>query len=140
MPEGAGEQFISSPAVFDLIAPDAPSVPVKVDLVYDRSDPLVVHASFRTGSQTAVDWELSRHLLSEGLIRPAGIGDVHVRPFASDPTKVQLELSSPSGWALFTTCARALDDFLRRTYAAVPPGTEAARLDVDLALADLLDP
>lgn len=65
--------------------------------------------------------------------------DVYYEPFAADPTKVQLELSAPSGQALFMTCARTLHDFLQSTYAAVPPGTEAARIDVDLALAALLD-
>ena len=56
-----------------------------------------------------------------------------------DPDKVQLELSSPSGHAVFTTCAKTLGDFLHRTYLAVPAGSEYAWLDFDMALSDLLN-
>ena len=130
---------ICSPAVFELIAPDAPVVPVKVDLTYSSRDPFAVQASFRTGNGTAVDWVFARDLLHDGLIGPAGTGDVRVRPMPDAPNRVQLELSSPSGHAVFTTCAQTLGDFLHRTYEAVPPETEYDWLDFDLALSDLLN-
>ncbi len=69
----------------------------------------------------------------------AGTGDVRVQPMPTDPSRVELELTSPSGHALFTTCAQALGEFLQRTYEAVPPTTEYSWLDFDLALSDLLD-
>ena len=128
---------ICSPAVFELIAPDAPVVPVKVDLTYHSRDPYAVQASFRTGNST-VEWVFARDLLHEGLAGPAGTGDVRVQP-VSGAAKVQLELSSPSGYAVFTTCAQALGDFLSRTYEAVPAGSEYGWLDFDLALAGLLN-
>jgi hypothetical protein len=56
-----------------------------------------------------------------------------------DPSRVQLELSSPSGHAVFTTCAQTLGDFLHRTFEAVRPDTEYSWLDFDLALSDLLN-
>lgn len=130
---------ICSPAVFELIAPDAPVVPVKVDLTYSSKDPYAVQASFRTGNGTAVDWVFARDLLHDGLIAPAGTGDVHVQPMPGDPSRVQLELSSPSGHAVFTTCAQTLGDFLVRTFEAVPPETEYSWLNFDLALSDLLN-
>ncbi|MGI5132788.1 SsgA family sporulation/cell division regulator [Pseudonocardia sp. CA-107938] len=130
---------ICSPAVFELIAPDAPVVPVKVDLTYHSRDPYAVQASFRTGNGTAVDWVFARDLLQEGLVGLAGTGDVRVQPVAGNSGKVQLELSSPSGHAVFTTCAQTLGDFLRRTYEAVPPESEYSWLDFDLALSDLLN-
>ena len=130
---------ICSPAVFELIAPDAPVVPVNVDLTYSSRDPYAVPASFRTGSTTAVEWVFARDLLHEGLIAPAGTGDVQVQPVPLDPDKVQLELSSPSGHAVFTTCAKTLGDFLHRTYLAVPTGREYEWLDFDMALSDLLN-
>ena len=130
---------ISSPAVFELIAPDAPVVPVNVDLTYSSRDPYAVQASFRTGNGTAVDWVFARDLLHDGLIGPAGTGDVRVQPLPDNPARVQLELSSPSGHAVFTTCARTLGDFLHRTYVAVPPDTEYSWLDFDVALSDLLN-
>jgi hypothetical protein len=128
---------ISSPAVFELIAPDSPVVPVNVDLRYSSRDPYAVQASFRTGGNTAVDWVFARDLLHDGLIGPAGTGDVRVQPMG--PGRVQLELSSPSGHAVFTTCAHTLGDFLRRTYEAVPPNTEYSWLDWNMALSDLLN-
>ncbi len=130
---------ICSPAVFELIAPDAPVVPVKVDLSYHSRDPYAVQASFRTGNGTAVDWVFARDLLHDGLIAPSGTGDVRVQPMPHNPHKVQLELSSPSGHAVFTTCAQTLGDFLHRTYEAVPPETEYSWLDFDVALSDLLN-
>ena len=129
---------ICSPAVFELIAPDAPVVPVKVDLTYHSRDPYAVQASFRTGSST-VEWVFARDLLHEGLVGPAGTGDVRVQPMPGSSSKVQLELSSPSGYAVFTTCSQALGDFLARTFEAVPSGTEYAWLDFDVALAGLLN-
>lgn len=130
---------ICSPAVFELIAPDAPVVPVKVDLSYHSRDPFAVQASFRTGNGTAVEWVFARDLLYDGLTRPSGTGDVRVQPVPHNPGRVQLELSSPSGYAVFTTCAYALADFLHRTFDAVPREAEYAWLDFDLALTDLLN-
>jgi hypothetical protein len=130
---------ICSPAVFDLIAPDAPPVSVKVDLTYHSRDPYAVQASFRTGNGRAVDWVFARDLLHDGLISSSGTGDVRVQPMPHDPNRVQLELSSPSGHAVFTTCAYALGEFLHRTYDAVPGGTEYSWLNFDLALSDLLN-
>ncbi|MDN5860462.1 MAG: SsgA family sporulation/cell division regulator [Pseudonocardia sp.] len=129
---------ICSPAMFELIAPDASAVPVKVDLTYDSRDPYAVQASFRTGNDTAVDWVFARDLLHEGLVGSAGAGDVRVAP-VTGAGRVSLELSSPSGHAVFSTCAQTLGEFLRRTYNAVPPGSEYNWLDFDLALSDLLN-
>lgn len=131
--------IICSPAVFELIAPDAPAVPVKVELSYSSRDPYAVQASFRTGYGTAVDWVFARDLLADGLIAPTGTGDVRVQPIPTDPSRVELELTSPSGHAVFTTCAQSLDEFLNRTYEAVPPTSEYSWLDLDVALSELLD-
>ncbi|OZM79903.1 SsgA family sporulation/cell division regulator [Pseudonocardia sp. MH-G8] len=130
---------ICSPAVFELIAPDAPVVPVNVELAYNSRDPYAVQASFRTGSTTAVEWVFARDLLHDGLIGPSGTGDVRVQPVPGNPGRVQLELSSPSGHAVFTTCAQTLGDFLHRTYMAVPAESEYSWLDFDVALSDLLN-
>lgn len=130
---------ICSPAVFELIAPDAPVVPVNVELTYNSRDPYAVQASFRTGSTTAVEWVFARDLLHDGLIAAAGTGDVRVQPMPLHPGKVQLELQSPSGYAVFMTCAHTLGDFLHRTYLAVPADTEYSWLDFDMALSDLLN-
>jgi len=99
---------ICSPAVFELVSPDSAPVPVKVELTYDSRDPYAVQASFRTGQVTAVDWVFARDLLADGLMASSGTGDVRVQPMPTDPTRIELELNSPSGHALFTTCAQTL--------------------------------
>ena len=129
---------ICSPTVFELIAPDAPVVPVKVDLSYHGCDPYAVRASFRTGNST-VEWVFARDLLHEGLTGPAGSGDVRVQPLPTNPQKIQLELSSPSGYAVFTTCAKALGAFIARTFEIVPAEAEYSWTDFDVALAGLLN-
>src|SRR5215213_6281529 len=96
---------ICSPAVFELISPDSAPVPVKVELTYDSRDPYAVQASFRTGHGTAVDWVFARDLLADGLMASSGTGDVRVQPMPTDSGRIELELNSPSGHALFTTCA-----------------------------------
>jgi hypothetical protein len=129
---------ICSPAVFELISPDSPVVPVKVELTYDSRDPYAVQASFRTGHGTAVDWVFARDLLADGLMASSGTGDVRVQPMPTDSGRIELELNSPSGHALFTTCARTLGEFLDRTYESVPPSTEYSWLNFDDALSELL--
>ena len=71
---------ICSPAAFELIAPDAAPVPVKVELSYSSRDPYAVQASFRTGHDSTVDWVFARDLLADGLVDSAGTGDVRVQP------------------------------------------------------------
>ena len=130
---------ICSPAVFELIAPDVPVVPVKVELTYNSRDPYAVQASFRTGHGTAVDWVFARDLLAEGLHRPTGTGDVRVWPSRSHGQGVVcIALSSPEGEALLEAPARALESFLKRTDAAVPPGTEHRHFDLDTELSHIL--
>ncbi|MFP5020335.1 SsgA family sporulation/cell division regulator [Pseudonocardia phyllosphaerae] len=130
---------IRATAMFELIAPDAPVVPVKVELSYSSRDPYAVQASFRTGHDSTVDWVFARDLLGDGLVDSAGTGDVRVQPMGDDPTRIELELTSPSGHALFTTSAQTLSEFLQATYDAVPPAQEYSWLDFDAALSDLLD-
>jgi sporulation and cell division protein SsgA len=129
---------ICSPTVFELTSADAAAVPVKVDLVYHSRDPYAVRASFRTG-RGSVEWVFARDLLHGGLVGPSGSGDVRVKPLAGTPAKVQLALSSPSGRAVFTTCATTLGEFLHRTFEAVPAGSEYGWLDFDVALSELLN-
>jgi hypothetical protein len=132
--------IIREGALFELVTPDAPPVPVRVELSYSSRDPYAVQASFRTGQSSPVDWVFARDLLADGLVDSAGTGDVRVQPMSTDPTRIELELTSPSGHALFTTSSQSLSDFLDRTYEAVPPTSEYSWLDFDAALDQLLAP
>ncbi|KEI44586.1 SsgA family sporulation/cell division regulator [Saccharopolyspora rectivirgula] len=129
---------IRSTAVFDLLAPQAPAAPVQVEMRYDTRDPYAVVAAFRTGRSGWVEWVFARDLLADGLIAPAGEGDVQIRPATDDPEVVVVELSSPSGHAVFEASAQELADFLDRTYDVVVPGNENLWVDLDQALTRLL--
>lgn len=125
-------------AVFDLLAPRCPAVPVRVELRYDTRDPYAVVAAFRTGKAGWVEWVFARDLLADGLIAAAGDGDVRIRPSADDPEVVVVELSSPSGHAVFEASAQEFADFLDRTYDVVLPGNEHLWVDVDDALSQMI--
>ena len=85
-----------------------------------------------------VEWVFARDLLADGLIADAGDGDVRIRPAADDPEVVVIELSSPSGHAMFEASAQELADFLDRTYDVVVPGNEHLWVNVDEALTHLI--
>ena len=127
---------IRSTAVFDLVGPTSPAVPVQVELRYDTRDPYAVQAAFRTGRAGWVEWVFSRDLLTEGLIAPAGDGDVRIRPGEGDA--VEIELSSPSGHATFRAAVRDVSDFLGRTHDVIQPGSEDDWLDLEHAVGLLL--
>lgn len=129
---------LTATAVFDLLAPQTPAVPVKVELRYETRDPFAIVAAFRTGRAGWVEWVFARDLLADGLLAETGDGDVRIRPAAEDPESVLIELNSPSGHAMFESCAQELADFLDRTYDVVLPGNEHCWVNVDDALTRLM--
>lgn len=129
---------LRSSAVFDLLAPRTPAVPVQVELRYDTRDPFAVVAAFRTGRAGWVEWVFSRDLLADGLLTDAGEGDVRIRPAAADPEVVVVELTSPSGHATFEASAQRLAEFLDTTYDVVLPGHETLWMNVDDALGQMI--
>jgi hypothetical protein len=72
------------------------------------------------------------------LIADAGDGDVRIRPVIDEPEIVVIELSSPSGHAMFEASAQELAEFLDRTYDVVMPGNENLWVNVDDALTHLI--
>ncbi|NAZ83547.1 SsgA family sporulation/cell division regulator [Kineococcus sp. R8] len=110
-----------------------PGLPVPASLHYGADDPYAIHAVFR-GGDTDVEWVFARDLLREGLVAPAGEGDVHVRPCpqtADGRARVLLRLSSPDGNAELEADEADVRRFLRRADALVPPGRETRHLDLD---------
>lgn len=125
-----------------LVAPDAAALPVRASLRYDPNDPYAVQVLFHPDSSDCepVGWSFARDLLVTGLDEPAGVGDVRVWPWATPRGDVvALALSSPDGNALFEAPRGVLVRFLRRTFSAVPRGREGEYVDVDTAVARLLD-
>ena len=122
-----------------LVVPGSASLPVRADARYDVSDPYAVHMAFHTGTGEVVEWTFARQLLTDGVTRPVGEGDVQVWPSQSGSQQIVcLALSSPSGRALFEIPLASLVEFLTKTYAVVPTGSESNHVDVDAELALLL--
>src|SRR5215470_4598559 len=135
----ARPRTVRVPMGLRLVIPGA-TVIVDAVLRYHLVDPYAVHVTFRTGpgDEGQIEWLFARQLLGTGLVMPAGEGDVRIWPsadYAEGP--VYLELSSPSGQALFEAPRGKLVEFLFRAYELVPPGDESAFLNLDAEL-DLL--
>jgi hypothetical protein len=130
---------VSARLALQLIVPGDASLPVLAAVRYDSTDPYAVTVTFHTGTEESVEWTFARDLLTDGVTRPVGQGDVQVWPAQSAGHPVVcLALSSPSGRALFEVRLSEVVEFLTRTYALVPTGSESGHVDVDAELALLL--
>lgn len=138
----SGPVLVHAVLQVSLVVPDAASAPVEATLTYRVDDPYAVRIAFRTRpAAEAVEWTFARQLLTDGVTAPAGDGDVRTWPsMAQGEPVVCLSLTSPSGNALFEIPVSGLVEFLTRTYAQVPTGTESHHVDLDRALAELLGP
>jgi len=135
----AHRDTITSELALRLVVPGASSVPVLATVRYDVADPYAVHVGFRTGVEEVVEWTFARQLLTDGVTRKVGDGDVQVWPdYDGASAVVCLSLSSPSGRALFEVPLAELVEFLSATYTAVPTGSESDFVDLDAELALLL--
>jgi hypothetical protein len=112
--------------------------PLPAELHYDMTDPYAVRLSLGAPADRTVDWVFARTLLTEGLRRPAGTGDVLVIPrHRCRPDSLRIVLRSSAGAAMVDIAASAVAAFLRGTVSLVPPGTESLHIDMDRALAEL---
>ncbi|MFS8103119.1 SsgA family sporulation/cell division regulator [Lentzea alba] len=127
------ETRVGTATIVEFIRPDGSVEPMNVDLQYRTDDPHAVTLRFHTKDQEST-WLVGRELLSEGLLAPAGIGDVRLRPHHGDV--LVLELFTEDSHAVFHLSADELHRFLESTYAVVPAGGEV--LDFELLLKDLL--
>lgn len=114
-------------------------------LEYSETDPWAVWARFRAGAPGApaaidFEWAFARDLLSAGLEVESGQGAVRVRPWglSGRGRVVMIVLVTPTGTLGFTTPAAGVRKFLKAARALVPPGTEAAHVDIDAGIAQLL--
>ncbi len=122
-----------------LMAPGDGMVSLTVVLHYDVADPYAVQATFRTGHGDGVCWVFARELLTLGVHRPTGDGDVRVWPSWNAGSEVIfIGLTSPDGEALLQAPTTALVDFLGCSYALCPQGQEAEHLDFDSEIEALL--
>ncbi|KQW12921.1 SsgA family sporulation/cell division regulator [Streptomyces sp. Root369] len=123
-----------------LVTSEHPELLVRPTLRYSSAEPFAVHVDFPahvSADGEGVTWMFGRALLEEGLERPAGQGDVRIRPYGWARTVV--EFHSPLGLAVIRFGTAALRRFLLRSYAVVEPGTEDLGPELDQGLAALLD-
>ena len=143
---------ISAELGLGLVGPERRIVPLTAGLSYNCADPYAVRMAFDIGTDKPVEWILARDLLAAALHGSEGLGDVRAWPSAAscDPDVVaigggaagnailNIAMSSPYGQAQFEVSAKAIEDFLQRTYQLVATGQESSFLDFDAELTDLL--
>ncbi len=116
-----------------LVVPERTAVPLVARLDYSADDPYAIRVTFNTGEDNPVEWIFARELLTVGIVRPVGEGDVRVWPSKDEngERSVSIVLSSPFGQAEFDTQVAPLAEFLHRTYEIVPAGQEGRFIDLD---------
>jgi hypothetical protein len=143
---------ISAELGLGLVGPQRTVVPLMAGLSYSCADPYAVRMAFDIGTDKPVEWILARELLAAALHGSEGLGDVRAWPSAAScdpdvvamgggaagPAILNIAMSSPYGQAQFEVSAKAIEDFLQRTYQLVPSGQESSYLDFDAELTELL--
>ncbi|MEU8925701.1 SsgA family sporulation/cell division regulator [Kitasatospora sp. NPDC048545] len=118
-----------------LMTGDEHSRDLDVAWSYRPDDPYAIDLDFSAFQADAV-WTISRDLLTAGIHKPVGEGDVHVTPF--DDTRMLIALAGSEGVALLATSAAEVDRFVTATTELVPAGSEHTRIDWSGGLEDLL--
>jgi hypothetical protein len=143
---------ISAELSLGLVGPDHAMVPLMAGLSYNCADPYAVQMAFDVGTDEPVKWMLARDLLAAALHGSTGLGDIRAWPSASscDPAAataggspaerqiLNIAMSSPYGQAQFEVSAKAIEEFLERTYQLVETGQESSYLNFDAELTQLL--
>lgn len=106
---------------------------------YDSQDPYAVWLTFHIPGGD-VHWVLARSLLVRGIDEPTGEGDVCLWPNLDPDGRavVSMDFHSPEGRLVVEARTSDVYQFLGRTYAAVPPGTEGDNVDLDELVEELL--
>jgi hypothetical protein len=109
------------------------TLPIQARFRYDRAQPFAVSVDFWNAAGGAVTWVLSRELLTAGLQRPSGEGDVRIWPPCPrhGGTHLHILLLGRSGTALLDVAIRPIRAWLADTYALVPVEAEEQSIDWD---------
>ena len=134
---------VSAELELQVVSPQRTNMPLVASLFYSSKDPYAIRVVFHDRDGETVEWIFARDLLSTGLQKRAGPGDVTVWPSASfdggaPGSVLNIELCSPFGQAHFEASSRRISDFLRRTYQIIPAGEESKHFDIETGLRDLL--
>jgi hypothetical protein len=128
--------FVRKTLVVQLQAGATDRCPVLAHLSYDAADPFAVTAVFSHDGRVLARWRLDREMLTDGLGRPVGVGDVRLRPVSTGMwEELRIEFlgdAHPDGSrrrAVVFAWAPAVAAFLRETREIVAPGREEVRID-----------
>lgn len=106
---------------------------------YLAGDPYVVNLAFRAERGQWIEWSFARDLLAAGLLEPAGLGDVRVRPdLAFEDELLVIELESPDGYAIVELRRADVERFLDATCEIVALGAESELIDIDAFIAQII--
>ncbi|MFI9081457.1 SsgA family sporulation/cell division regulator [Streptomyces sioyaensis] len=115
------------------------SVAMSAEFSYRADDPFAVCVTFHGNSDSTVHWRFARELLMEGMIRPAGHGNVRVWPAESESCRVLcVALRSLDVQAIVTMPIAPIETWLERTLHVVALGSESEQLGIDAELRRLL--
>lgn len=130
---------VAHEVVVRVVVTNEPPIPLPAELRYDRTDPYAVRLSLGRPSTGTVDWVFARSLLSEGLSRPVGVGDILLTPpHRCHRHSVRIVIRSAAGAAVLDVAASAITAFLEQTAMVVPPGAEGCHIDLDRVVAELM--
>lgn len=106
---------------------------------YIAGDPYVVNLAFRAERDHWIEWSFARDLLAAGLLEPAGLGDVRVRPdLAFEDELLVIELESPDGYAIVEMRRADVERFVDATCEIVALGAESELIDIDAFIAQII--
>lgn len=135
--------IVAAEIVLRLLVPGIEPIPLIARLYYTSDDPYAVRMSFHVETEEPVEWMFSRELLEAGIERVAGIGDVKFWPsvYVDYESRVNqflnIELSSPFGFAHFEASLLEVKAYLARVNARVPAARQAAYCNWERELAKL---
>jgi hypothetical protein len=128
--------FVHKTLVVQLQADATDRCPVLAHLSYDAADPFAVTAVFSHDGRVLARWRLDREMLSDGLARQVGVGDVRMRPVSTGVwEELRIEFLGDAREdggrqrAVVFAWAPAIAAFLQRTREVVAPGREVVRVD-----------
>ena len=118
---------VSTELGLGLVGPERTIVPLTAGLSYSCEDPYAVRMAFEVGTDEPVESAAS----CDPDVVAMGGG-------AAGSAILNIAMSSPYGQAQFEVSARAIEEFLQRTYQLVATGQESSYLNFDAELTELL--
>jgi hypothetical protein len=120
------------------VSADTGDAEIQAELRYDPRDPLAVSLAIGTECAEPVVWVFGRDLLSDGVSRACGLGDITVEP-ASDIDNREVRITLATDRLATMIAARdKVVEFLVESFTVVPSGCELDQIDFDAEISALL--